>query len=106
MALSVIRRNSRVVEPLEVPGPVLPARRAVGARAGEERVALEGVGLSGEDVDGVGLGDVAGGVRGVRGRRRARAQRRQLGLVLLGDGRGARARRRAEVVLEHGARRH
>lgn len=92
--------GSRVVKPLEVSRPVLPAGRAVRARTREERVAFEGVGLAREDVYGIRLTDVAGG-----GGRGAGPQRRHVALLLLGDGGGARARR-GEVVLEQGARRH
>lgn len=84
---------------MEVSGPVLAPRRAVGAGAREERISFEGVGLPGEDIDGVGLTYVAGGLG-----RRARAQGGQLPLLLLRDGGGAGARGGAEVVLEHGAR--
>lgn len=103
--------TSRVTEPLEVSGPVLPPRHAVRARAGEERVVFKGVGVAREDVDGVGLAEVLGpgvlrpgvlgpGVLGP-GVLGPRAQGRQLALLLLGDGRGG-----GEVVLEQRARRH
>lgn len=92
---------SRVIEPLKVSRPVLPSRGSIRSSASEESVALKGVRFPGEDVNGVGLTYVAG----VGGGGRALAQRGQI-LVLLGDGGGAGAGRRGEVVLEHGARRH